>query len=395
VSVGDAKCEAPWAPSTAAFRGRDVRTEAAHLTFRDPTSTLDLVVARREEPPGEDPYHRRFLRFGGGDDADAVSSSSDDLTTTAEGRRRRRGPADDAERSVKCAAIFEKVLYDDRDSPAAPTKGGRAAATLEVAGASLLGDAHFVKLTGAVQRHARLAAVPAPKGFVSLSLAARAGVAVAEGSSSASDWSPAIPRPDRFYVGGPLDFRGFDRAGVGPRSSSGAGDDCSGDPAPEPSSSVATASSRRPPPRGTASSLLRRTFGGDDDRVAVHDDEDGASSAKPLAGRAAGGVAFGTVTALLSAPLIFKADEPNADRLRGHVFATAGTLLPGPGMATRPDGGSCPSSWTNHVRASAGVGVSFSPTDLIRLELNYATFLRAHGTDLTKRFHFGISGGFG
>ncbi|KAJ8598854.1 hypothetical protein CTAYLR_010446 [Chrysophaeum taylorii] len=122
-------------------------------------------------------------------------------TTPLDGLTLELAERSEDETSLKLSAKFAKRL-DTREPRAAPLRGSLFDASVEVAG--LLG-ASFVKLEAAFQRHVPI--LPAV-----LSFGVRGGVLFDEGAHF---------RPDRFYLGAPS-FRGFDRAGVGPRSKASA-----------------------------------------------------------------------------------------------------------------------------------------------------------------------------
>ena len=121
-----------------------------------------------------------------------------------------------------------------------------------------------------------------------------------------------------------------------------------------------------------------------------HSPETPDDDALPFAGAATGGTLFYAAAALLSAPL---PGAPGAQGARGHVFANAGGLVDADLLYAGPT--ALAKDLATETRAAAGVGLSFSPANFARLELNYAWVLRAQQCDLVKRLQFAITGSFG
>ena len=169
--------EAPWAPATSSTPGRrvDGRAVRCACAARDGSRRLVIEVARRV-----------------GVDDDAFSQST------------------------KCALSYA-LRADGRDAAAAPTDGACADASVEVAGLGDAGDARFVKAEGALQNHIQLAKLK--NGFVALGGVARLGAALPLFGNGVLD----LAMPDRFYLGGPLRLRAFERCGVGARRAAARG----------------------------------------------------------------------------------------------------------------------------------------------------------------------------
>ena len=290
---------------------------------------------------------------------------------------------------------------ESRDVPQAPTTGAAAHHRVEVAGVGGLGDAAFVKAEAGAQAHARLAATA--NGFVAASVAARAGAMVGlplllreNIFKDLSDVPPiatalapptngaSLPlhKPDKFYLGGPSALRGFDRCGVGARKPPGLDPAAADRPQRAPSVLLRAWRDMRSPsaPAESAADAW------DPHAAEATTDDD----ALPFAGAATGGTLFYAAAALLSAPL---PGAPGAQGARGHVFANAGGLVDADLLYAGPR--ALAKDLAHETRAAAGVGLSFSPANFARLELNYAWVLRAQQCDLVKRLQFAITGSFG
>ena len=212
---------------------------------------------------------------------------------------------------------------------AAPTDGACADASVEVAGLGDAGDARFVKAEGALQNHIRLAKLK--NGFVALGGVARLGAALPLFGSGVLD----LAMPDRFYLGGPLRLRAFERCGVGARS---------------------------PRARGARVARGRR---------------DGSTGRRRRA--ALGGVAH-----------IKRAGpgRPWEARAARAAFLDAGGLL-------APGARASLTSLMAETRLSCGLGLALAPAAFARLELNYGWVLRARPGDVAKGLQFGVSAAFG
>lgn len=279
--------EAPWAPATARSLGRrvDGRAVRCACAARDGSRRLALEVARRT-----------------GVDDDAFGAST------------------------KCALTYG-LRADGRDSAAAPTDGACADANVEVAGLLEAGDATFVKAECALQSHTRLKEVA--NGFLAVGGIARLGAAVGLPGRALD-----LAMPDRFYLGGPLRLRAFDRCGVG---------------------------ARRPRARGTP--LLA-----------------GEATAP-----AVGGALLWTASLILSAPI---PGDLGRHGLRALAFLDGGGLLAPGAPATL-------ASLMAETRLACGVGLALAPAAFARLELNYGWVLRARPGDVAKGLQFGVSAAFG
>ena len=281
--------EAPWAPATSSTPGRrvDGRAVRCACAARDGSRRLVVEVARRV-----------------GVDDDAFSEST------------------------KCALSYS-LRADGRDAAAAPTDGACADASVEVAGLGDAGDARFVKAEGALQNHIQLAKLK--NGFVALGGVARLGAALPLFGSGTLD----LAMPDRFYLGGPLRLRAFERCGVGARS-----------------------------PRARGAPLLA-----------------GDATALP----AVGGALLWAASLLLSAPV---PGDLGRHGLRALAFLDAGGLL-------APGARASLTSLMAETRLSCGLGLSLAPAAFARLELNYGWVLRARPGDVAKGLQFGVSAAFG
>ncbi len=254
--------------------------------------------------------------------------------------------------------------------PLVPSEGTRASAALELAGLGgiLGGDVSFAKAEAMVQQITPVGPRNVSGGpGAALSVSAKVGVL-----RSLSGQDSRIP--DRFFLGGPLTFRGFRNRGVG----------CRSEAVPERSSG-----------QGGSATL------------------DGAG-----AGFALGGDLLFCTHAALSFPLLPFSSVAQALRLRGRVHATAGMLRrwgqdgdvgdgarAGTGLGARDGRGGtsayvsglasrastaidsalgCPS---RNLAASAGVGVAM-PLPFGRMEVNYNYVLRRGAGDRE-------AGGFG
>ena len=281
--------EAPWAPATSSTPGRrvDGRAVRCACAARDGSRRLVIEVARRV-----------------GVDDDAFSNST------------------------KCALSYA-LRADGRDSAAAPTDGACADASVEVAGLGDAGDARFVKAEGALQNHIRVTKLK--NGFVALGGVLRIGAALPLFGSGVLD----LAMPDRFYLGGPLRLRAFERCGVGARS-----------------------------PRARGAPLLA-----------------GDATALP----AVGGALLWAASLILSAPV---PGDLGRHGLRALAFLDAGGLL-------APGARASLTSLMAETRLSCGLGLALAPAAFARLELNYGWVLRARPGDVAKGLQFGVSAAFG
>ncbi|KAJ1453597.1 surface antigen-domain-containing protein [Pelagophyceae sp. CCMP2097] len=255
---------------------------------------------------------------------------------------------------------------DGRDSDKAPTRGAFVDGALEVAGFGGLGDAAFAKAETSLQAHAPLWNTPAG-GVVALSLAARVGAALPlpqilggypqNGHANGHAHKHFLHAEDRFYLGGPTSLRGFEVCGVGARDA------------------AAEALEHRPlrplAALGRLARWLRRLPAA-------------AAAAPQPARRAAGAAAVYSLTAMLTAP------APNAflaeAGVRPQLWAQVGGLV---------------DAWSKNAlaaspRCAVGCGIAWAPSNLARVEVNYAWVLRCDRVcDSTNNFQLGISASFG
>ena len=206
--------------------------------------------------------------------------------------------------------------------------GACADASVEVAGLGDAGDARFVKAEGALQNHIQLAKLK--NGFVALGGVARLGAALPLFGNGVLD----LAMPDRFYLGGPLRLRAFERCGVGARS---------------------------PRARG------------------------GAAAGRRRATPAVGGALLWAASLILSAPV---PGDLGRHGLRALAFLDAGGLL-------APGARASLTSLMAETRLSCGLGLALAPAAFARLELNYGWVLRARPGDVAKGLQFGVSAAFG
>ncbi len=107
--------------------------------------------------------------------------------------------------STKCSVAYQSTLHDSLNNSAAPSDGAKIGLDVEWAGVGGMGDVSFLKGDVAARAYTAIA------DRVALGVAARAGVMCPLAGTS-SHFS------DRFFLGGPLTLRGFQRRGAGPRA---------------------------------------------------------------------------------------------------------------------------------------------------------------------------------
>lgn len=180
-----------------------------------------------------------------------------------------------------------------------------------------------------------------------LSLGGSAGLVRALGWSG----SDRVHLSDRYFAGGPLNIRGFNISGVGPRSDRS---DCP---------SVVDASASSISPNSTSSSVR---------------------DARP--GDALGGVTKLTAFAVLSAPLPFRFSGSQA--FRTFLFANAGSLSDQPVWPLASASANRLHDVVRQARCAVGCGLSFAMGP-VRLEVTYAVPLRQSVVDQNKPFQIG------
>mmetsp|Transcript_15867 Transcript_15867/g.30680 ORF Transcript_15867/g.30680 Transcript_15867/m.30680 type:complete len:479 (-) Transcript_15867:1132-2568(-) len=118
-------------------------------------------------------------------------------------------------------SVFYTFTNDKRDNAFGPSRGSLLQLRTELAG--LGGDAHFAKGELKVQQFLPILADVLPG--VALGLTFQAGVLcpLAKARAAEADKLPGVGESthicDRFWLGGPLDLRGFNHKGAGPRTS--------------------------------------------------------------------------------------------------------------------------------------------------------------------------------
>lgn len=116
------------------------------------------------------------------------------------------------------------VFKDDtRNSIVMPTMGGLFQFSSEVAG--ILGDVRFIKAEVSTQHHIGIGPILFGHPILSFSLSSQLGAIKPFGTD---DQRPTR-LSDRFFLGGPLNVRGFNHKGIGPRASPSDGGVKSGD----------------------------------------------------------------------------------------------------------------------------------------------------------------------
>jgi len=111
--------------------------------------------------------------------------------------------------TLAIGSIKPGIVYDTRDNPFDPEKGGLAGATLKVAAVPFFSETNFVKLEVYGSRFKKLA-----KGLV-LGVFARGGYAYHFGDTH------ELPIVERFFLGGRSSVRGYDQDTLGPKGSDG------------------------------------------------------------------------------------------------------------------------------------------------------------------------------
>lgn len=111
------------------------------------------------------------------------------------------------------SSLVHTYLRDDRDAPLLGTAGSLTKSVSEYAG--LGGDASFLKWSGESAINRRFSGAWSDWGW---SIAARAGLIKAFGTSSLSSSRPSLPHQDRFQLGGPTSVRMFKLNSLGPKA---------------------------------------------------------------------------------------------------------------------------------------------------------------------------------
>ncbi|CAI5711991.1 unnamed protein product [Hyaloperonospora brassicae] len=211
---------------------------------------------------------------------------------------------------------------DNRDNLVYPVAGGLFKYTTEIAG--LVGDVQFVKAEVEGQKH--MAAGPEVFGFPILNFGFSYHLGMVK--SYGSDQNRPARISDRFFLGGPMNVRGFNHKGIGPRASPLDGGVVQGD-----------------------------ALGGD--------------------------VSYrGTASMGFPAPLPLFA----ALGLRGQVFANVGNLTTWDRLL---DEKKWMKNLVDDTRVSVGLGLVWG-TRIGRIEANYSWILKAHDHDNIKRAQLGL-----
>ncbi|KAE8910378.1 hypothetical protein PF005_g9170 [Phytophthora fragariae] len=211
---------------------------------------------------------------------------------------------------------------DNRNNAVYPTAGGLFKYTTEIAG--LVGDVKFVKAEVEGQKHVALGPVVFGFPILNFSLSYHVGTVKSYGSEQ---HRPARIS-DRFFLGGPMNVRGFNHKGIGPGASPLDGGVAQGD-----------------------------ALGGD---VSYN----------------------GTASLGFPVPLPLFA----ALGLRGQLFANAGNLTTWDRLL---DEKKWMKNLTDDTRVSVGLGLVWG-TRIGRLEANYSWILKAHDHDNIKRAQLGL-----
>jgi outer membrane protein assembly factor BamA len=195
---------------------------SAQLSSRDRRHTLEVMTAFRDEIPKPITHQNLPLptsllqqKFG------SSFLESNFLSSAPKRTHRPVSPAPTAsgasiptlhslEPSTKLSLAYSFIAIDSRDSASNPSRGNLASARIELALPP--GSARFVRLEGALEKHTSLSA----KGSV------LPGPVVLSLCSSIASTLPlrdsAINISDRYFLGGGLSLRGWQQAGIGPRS---------------------------------------------------------------------------------------------------------------------------------------------------------------------------------
>lgn len=222
-------------------------------------------------------------------------------------------------------SVQQAIEIDRRDSRRMPSTGDLISLTGE---ATLpVGDVRFAKLDSSYQLH-----FPVGSSGIIASISSRFGILLSPNQTSIID---------RFYLGGPVSFRGFQSRGVGPRDQSDA----------------------------------------------------------------VGGDVFYTIGGMISIPMPESSLLAQLFNARLHVFSTVGDLTDVASAQSVLSSLSKKGSLKNRVssawgsvyesmRITSGLGVALETT-IGRIELNYCRVLRSANSDIaTGGFQFGISEGF-
>jgi outer membrane protein assembly factor BamA len=254
--------------------------------------------------------------------------------------------------TTKTALSFTTRPVDTRDSPSSPSTGELVQGSVEVALAP--GTSRFIRTDVLFELHRKLfAAKPSVSdgkdspGFITGSLCVAYGTTRPLGmlstetqhlstanisTSSQTGAVLGVPLSDRFYLGGPLSMRGWQRAGVGPLSMPYRRDDSPTD---------------RP-------------------------------------GDALGGLTRLSLVAMLTTP--FPILFPSSENLKSFTFMNAGLLLPHSFFPLAPLSAT---PLRPFLRVSSGVGLSYA-LGPARLELTYTLPLILAPHDNVKSFQLGL-----
>lgn len=268
--------------------------------------------------------------------------------------------------STKLALKYTGILLDTRDSSADPSKGSYANATTELCVAP--GTARFAKAEVTLQKHATLG--PPILGQMGLvgSLVGNFGVIVPLGVVGSFLKGPgekksreggaqvepdlSIPLSDRFTAGGPMNLRGFDMHGVGPRSFVGR-------------EGYLSPGSYQVNP---------------DQAVGNH----------PI-GDAIGGVGVASTSVVLSVPIPIPSENQKFGGIRAFTFATTGTVASPASwsqLAAVTRSGGAWWSCAPRVTVGGGFSVAFAPT--ARMEITYSVPVLKSAHDVVRGFQLGL-----
>ncbi|RLN95623.1 hypothetical protein BBJ28_00006845 [Nothophytophthora sp. Chile5] len=255
----------------------------------------------------------------------------------------RASPSILAEAMPSTKTSVKYVFTDDsRNNLVYPTSGGLFQYTTEIAG--LVGDVKFVKAEVAGQKHGSLGPVVFGFPILNFSLSYHLGTVKSYGSEQ--DRPARIS--DRFFLGGPMNVRGFNHKGIGPRASPLDGGVAAGDALGGDVSYNGTASVGFPVPLPLfAVSPVLCPLILSPSKLCV----------SPLAAIL---VCFGSISQALG--------------LRGQLFANAGNLTT---WARLLDEKKWMKNLADDTRVSVGLGLVWG-TRIGRLEANYSWILKSH-----------------
>ncbi|CAM9653193.1 unnamed protein product [Chrysoparadoxa australica] len=220
------------------------------------------------------------------------------------------------------SSIGYSYVKDGRDNPFSPERGNLFKGAMEAAGL-FGGDVGFCKAELEAQTHHPLVELP----YGPLTWSGIASV----GAIKAFNQSTTTHIIDRFFMGGPLELRGFQVFGVGPRA----------------------------PKETVGSNLL--------------------TNVPPSAGDALGGDLRYTMSTALSWPVPIPALARHG--VRGMSYINAGNITnwnaPVSGLA-------------KDTRVSAGGGILWNFIGMARLEISFSKVLRANSHDKLRAWQFGL-----